>query len=505
MLRKRPAALWMIGFTVLLAVMGLRNAPLFFKPVRSLAHGEISFSEFTETVQENYTNSLHEKYSFVNFSGWLARRLDQSVCNEVFLLKNGMLGRISKLPEDPTGNAESMAEFSRFLEVRGIPFLFIQAPTKMDLNCELLPEGFYNFYNAYAGELIALLEEKDVRVLDLRATIAGTPVLVEQNYFRTDHHWTYTGALYALQYILPELESALPDAELDFSRAAFSEWEEHILKDRYMGSQGRRVGIYFAGVDDFVYYTPKRMDMARISRAIPSRGEFAKGDFTDAILLERLFDNRDYFVSSIYYLYVGGDYPLIQLRNPDAPNDLKVLFIKNSFAAPILGYASVLFQEVDIIDPRCYTGSIAQYVLFFQPDIVIQLMNPQMDEICYAYGLETISADVQNFVFEMETVHAGGVPIKLKPGQAYVLTFEDVELDGSAAMVVLYDDGGQLVDSAIFDIEYCRENGGFSALLNVPDGAGREFELHFYSGASIIADDGSATYRSVQLESFDPA
>ena len=495
----------MIGVAVFLTAMGLWNFRLLLNPALSLAKGQISFPKFVESVQNYYTESLSAKYDFVNLNGWFAWLTKQTFSNDVVWLNNGMLGVEQNKFDNPSANANSMIEFNRFLLDHGIPFLFIQAPHKMDPDCTLLPVGVANVYNANAGALIEVLEEGGVRVLDLRASIAGTPELVEQNFFITDHHWTYTGALTAFREIVREIESVSGESELDFSRADPSHWESHVLENAYLGSQGQRTGIYFAGMDDFVYYTPKPADMRRISCAIFDTEEFYRGDFSDAILREERLSARDYFDSHLYYLYVGGGHSLVQLRNPDAPNDLKILIIKDSFATPILGYASVLFREVDVIDPRHYNGSIAEYALFSQPDIVIELLTTVSDSVFYTYGLETVSKDTQDSLFEAELVRDGSISIELAPGQAYVLTFDDVELEGSAATVALYDSYGKRIDSAIFDVEYCRENGGFSALFCVPGSAGENLELRFHAGTDDAASDGSATYRSVRLESFDPA
>lgn len=501
-LRNRISVLLMIATVVCLVVAGGRLGFSLLGPARKLVQGNISFPSFVESVQTISTEKFFAKYHFINLNGWFAGVLKQTKSNDVIRLKNGMLTTENAEVSDHSANAANMAEFSRFLEERGIPFLFIQVPHKIDMDGSLLPDGTVNRYNVNAGLLLDLLEPEDVRALDLRYTLAGTPELVEQNFFRTDHHWTYTGALTALQEIVREFENMFPDAQLDLSRADPSQWELHVLKDWHLGTWGRRVGLYFAGVDDLAYYTPVQTDMTRISCAIPDEGLFYKGDFSDAIIRKQLLAEQGYFNASVsaYYLYMGYDYPLMHLRNPDAPNDLKVLIIKDSFATPVLGYMSVLFQEVDVVDPRYYEGSIAQYALFSQPDIVIEMIASSSRRLFYTYGMENAGMDVQECVFAAESLDAGSVPVKLASGETYMLSFDDVELDAPSASIVLLRAGDHTrVDAAVFDVEYCRENGGFSCLLHVPDGEGEDFELDFSSG-TLNTSTGKATFSGVRLE-----
>ena len=97
-----------------------------------------------------------------------------------------------------------------------------------------------------------------------------------------------------------------------------------------MGSLGKRVGTYFAGADDFTYYTPNFE--TKISRFVSNHKTFYKGDFTTANLDLKYLDGKDYFGHNVYCLYIGGDYPLVKHRNIDAPSKTKILLIKDSFS-----------------------------------------------------------------------------------------------------------------------------------------------------------------------------
>ena len=88
--------------------------------------------------------------------------------NKAILLDNGMLTQ--NFPKvDLQDKAERTICFSNELEKRGVKFIYVQVPTKMDLNNEMFgnihSNNMVSFGNKNADELVDLLLQGGIEVL----------------------------------------------------------------------------------------------------------------------------------------------------------------------------------------------------------------------------------------------------------------------------------------------------------------------------------------------------
>lgn len=510
--KKRRGLIVIMGaVTAFLAAFCLWNCKLVVQPLGNLLSGSSSFTDFTQEINERYLGRLSGRERFINLNGAFSAALGQRSCNDVVKLDNGLLTVETSFAYDfQVETANNIIAFDAFLDAQGIPFLYVQQPSKMDLQGVLLPPGVVIQENENSDVLLRLLADAGSEALDLRPALSATPELAEAHFFKTDHHWNFDGAFAGFQLIVRELQRRLPDKVRDISWTDPAKWESHALKNWFLGSWGRRVGIYFGGTDDVVYYTPKGDPMKRISCAMPANGEFQRpvyrcGGFSDALIFENQLDPRNYFHANPYALYLNNDHPMVQVRNPDAPNPMRVLFVNNSFGLPLISYFSTLFQEVDAIDPRYYTGSIPGYAQLTHPDIVIQI-----GYLSYDAGAnvrepsEWIDIPLpQDIEIRAQESGCASLPLSLDSGRTYVLTFDDLEFlsgDSQAAVLALYDERASVVvDSAILDLDYNRSHGGFAWCFTVPKDVDGELKLQFYAGLPENWSDNFAAYRNVRL------
>lgn len=505
-----------IFVALFLLVMGAWNIPLLQIPLQNLLHGRIDFSELITEVQAQYQDHFSAKNGFINLNGWFAGEIRQNVCNGVVKLKNGMLTEPVQTRRDVSKNALNLVSFKEYLEKLGIRFLYVQAPYKCDLNKQLLPEGIESYSNDHAESLIAILKSHGTSVLDLRPEIAATPELVEEYFLRTDHHWNYAGAFLGFQRLAEKLREIFPEKDLDISHADPTQWNSFELKNWSLGSHGKRVGIYYGGVDDFVYYVPK-FD-TNMSCTIPNHSWVFKGDFADSNIRSHFLEDRDYFEDATYFLYIGGSYPIVRHRNAAAPNHLRILMLIDSFARPVQTYLSTMFDEIDVIDPRYFTQTnVAKYAQYFQPDIVIELIHPNLiigtfsdfgvaDAQLMDFNARRPVFDSTDIEINENTVYAiRSVP--LEPGQSYLLQFDDIEFTSGTshgcALELFDSDASHVLSEATFDIEYSRTHDDFLWFFTVPDDAGENFELRFRAGLPENAKNNAAVYRGVRLEAVD--
>ena len=310
------------------------------------------------------------------------------VSNDIVRMKNGMLTEESA-SADPSYAAGQITGLYQYLQNKDTPFLFVESPRKPDLSNSLMPEGTESHCHENANGLFRLLEANGVPTLDLRPELVGSEKALEQYFFRTDHHWNDEGAFLAFQRIMERLQAQFPEDTILSGITQRENWEKHTLPDYFLGSHGRRVGVGFAGVEDFFYLTPKFE--TRMSCSVPSDGIYREGSFAQAALaMERITGKPDYYNSSPYDVHTGENYDHVQFRCETAPSYKKILLIQDSFGLPLEGYLATAFREVETLDLRYLKDTTAVEVIDqFQPDMVIVMYNPfVMEGQCLQFGLD---------------------------------------------------------------------------------------------------------------------
>lgn len=518
MLHREKRNILAAAVLALLVGLSAANCKVPAEPLRQIPQGEFTFEEFVEQVQKGYTaNQFIPKNAFINLNGLFARLTGRRVLNNVIKCENGMLTQAMG-KEDVSDLAQNIVDFAAYLdECENIPFIYVQMPYKEDLEEKMLPEGIESFANQNADALLGVLRDHGVHCLDTRPWVCRTQEMVEQYFYRTDHHWTAEGAFAAFQNITSELQKMFPEAGIDLTDTKEELWERHEKENWFLGSRGKRVGQFFAGTDPLIWLTPQFE--TEMSCSVPSLGDLRKGSFTAVNISSRHIDNCNYWDSNPYCVYIGSDYPLVQHQNPDACSPLKVLIIKDSFTLPLQAYLSTVFQEVDTLDPRYFREcSIAEYVKWTQPDIVIYAINPDhfSPESFRKFGVaemrQTLEQEGDYQVVEQQDIELrprdvryNYTKVPLEPNSLYRVTFDDVEiLAGDTQGVGLRlcnTTTEQDLGNIIFDISYCETRDGFTWTFRTPE-TGDDLELLFYAGVYGHTAGNSVVYRNVQLEKW---
>ena len=515
-----------ICFCAFVLLMAAVNVKLAARPALSFLMGEESFKEMTKEIADNYVSSkLWLRGSFINYNGLFARLTGRRAYNKTMLMTNGMLNYGSEtFSEKQDGSleitlADSIGQFSDFLDSLGIPMCFALAPVKEDLEGELLPEAFHNYQNETGSNLLNLLENKGVDTLDLRSFLTQNAKQSSQYFYRTDHHWNGDGALCAYGILMNYLRENC-DPELDCTYTNPELWERFTLENSFLGTHGKRVGTLYAGTDDLIWYEPTfETDM---SLAIPDYNLFFKGSFSEVNIREEYREKQDYYAVTPYVIYVGGDYPLVQHRNMNAPNHKKVLFLKDSFGLAIETFLSTEFSAVDVIDPRYYSETgIAEYCLWTRPDLVVMLMSPSAVSNRYynrvgvsEENLEKLLNECREVVLTDFSLDADGdnqiseimpVPVRLQKGQSYRLTIGEVvpkEKMPDAISAVLYDHNtGDFVRQCIFDTDYYGKKESWRWSFTVPNDQ-KAGDYLLYLCPDLFEGEGNegVTFKGVEIE-----
>lgn len=515
------SAFWTVCILIFLGGFTICNLDLGKTTWEKLFRKDIVFSEFVQEIHSVYTSDkLALKDEFVNLNGLFGLACGRREYNEVVMTHNGMLTQ-ELGDENIELEKRYVKELAQYLEEGNIPFVYVQAPYKQDLTGKMIPEGVDCFANDKADEMLKYLTDSGIYTMDMRPVTSATAEMVEQYFYRTDHHWNYEGAFVAFQQIVRWLDEMFPKQNLEVSYAELQNWQKHTLKDWFLGSLGKRVGCLYGGIDDFTWFTPNFE--TNMSLSIGKRGEFYKGTFEEAIIRERYLENKDYFRDNTYCLYLGGSAPVVKIQNSSVKNDMKIVVIGDSFSRPVYAFLSTIVSEVDALDPRYLPEcSVAEYIELAKPDLVLFLTTPTMytKEDFWNFGvldgsLQQDQNDENYNVVEKEHVKVEAKSLKnnceqisLQQGKKYILTIDDVifeQKDSEVVEVSVYNETTKTkICSNVFDVAFCREKKEFCWVFHTPQlGNEDEIILQFYAGRNKETEDIGITYENVSLFFYD--
>lgn len=335
---------------------------------------------FLAGAETAVNEDLDRDHYFIQLYGGVqrlsGRRLIQDTVggNTVARLSNGTLNFVNldspTVPgEDVAVRAENTAELARALRAQGIPYLYVAAPQKLQRGVQLLPEGVTEGGNAYCDAYLENLSRLGVDYLDLRPAFEGNGIYSSW-FFRTDHHWKPEAAFFAWQ----NLTAVMADRygfTTDPSLTDPAGWSTTVLEDFFLGSQGKRVGTLYAGVDDFTIYTPK---FATDLTYVNADGSFTRtGPFESSVCFPERVEARDWFGGNPYTYYSGGDYGLATMTNHKNPEGPRVVLIRESFSCALAPFLALSCSELTTIDLRHFSGDLMDTISALEPDLVLTL------------------------------------------------------------------------------------------------------------------------------------
>ena len=284
--------------------------------------------------------------------------------NSIFRLKNGSVTFLLLAPK-PFNDEELSAirQLGDAADETGAQKLYVVIPQKACRREEpFAARGVYDGsedIDAYRKDVFSAL---GYPVLDLHEAMHDERLDHMQLYYRTDHHWTFRAGLWAAGEIAKTL--SLDNADL-YTEDQY-DIESH---PRYfLGSEGKRVGTLYSGVDDLDIPIP-RFDTA-YDLEIAERDIRKTGSFADTMLFREEM-KLDYFHAAPYRVLLKGDHALVTIRNRNLPDGKRVVMIKDSFADCMAPYLAASCRELVLLDMRYFKQSVADYLRDEPADVLL--------------------------------------------------------------------------------------------------------------------------------------
>ena len=385
----RPAHLLAFLFLAYTFRLSLAAAPEFLYHLGRELYWKTGYSHLIETVDEQYGGMLttekeqpllQNKGTYINLNGQMANILGQPMMNDRVTLKNGHLASLvpdSPDPEEIREAADNILGFYNTHAAGNGKFLFVMVPSQISKYEDLLPVGYTDTTNASADTFLAYLKEGGVPYLDLREEMQEDGLSVTDAYFQTDHHWTPQTGFWAYGKILKKLAEIHAIEPVDPFCTDPDNYTFETYPDTFLGSSGKRTGIFYAGLDDSIYIRPDFETDITVS--VPERNLEKRGRFEDvAYNTEAVhnFEDPDFFQENVYGLYGWGDTAITHWRNAQAPDQSRFLLMGESFGNIPFSLMSIPLGCCDEIDLRYFEeDDFPEYYTSYDPDTVVLLFN----------------------------------------------------------------------------------------------------------------------------------
>lgn len=364
----------------LIILMTLSTAS-FEKLVHFYMYDEIDYNEWSPDLGRKFETDIattfYHKFDFVNFNGAMRNILGQKEMNGVVKLNNGYLLTCCPYVSDDIlqQNADSLIQLKKYLDKKGIAFIYAIPPYTSDKYDPQLPDGVEDYGNDNLDRFAKMLRKGGINPLDFRETMHEDGFTAYDMIYRTDHHWNTEAGFYAYLKLTEQLEKLL-DCRTDPQIKSFSNYTITNYENWHLGSRGQRTGKYYAGSDDFHLMTPD------FDTAI-THGE-TRGTYESLIINMSALESRNDTSRYTYDTTLGNansDY-----TNQLSFNDKKLLVMSDSFAKAVNPFLILSYAELRYLN----TGLTKEYIEEYQPDAVIifYYVSNAVSENIYHYELD---------------------------------------------------------------------------------------------------------------------
>lgn len=339
----------------------------------------INNGEIKEAVEE----SVLGKYHFIEGFGALNHLLDKKEENNFEVVKDaeGVLyntyfsNTINGELEDVVSSIDNIRNVSK---ESGAEFMVISPPDKFLDGVSAFDKAYpYNYEN----ETIAAYEEKlasrKIDLISLTEPLRNTGWKLSELFYKTDHHWTTLAGFVAFQQIVSSMET-LYNVKLD-PEGFYTNKENYNYiwyNQSYLGSQGRKTGVTFSGLDDFCLIYPKFY--SNLTFEIKKYSIENKGRIEDALIDTSVLNSDLSVYDKDYYgMYLHGVmYPFGKVVNRENMDGPKVLVIRDSYSCVPMTFFSSLVSEMDLVYPLLYEENLGNLIRKGDYDYVMVLAYP---------------------------------------------------------------------------------------------------------------------------------
>ncbi|MBQ2095500.1 MAG: hypothetical protein II474_06320 [Firmicutes bacterium] len=221
-------------------------------------------------------------------------------------------------------------------------------------------------------------------VLDVCTPLLETygPERRAEMYYKGDFHWNDIGAFRACKILADLLAEKRIVPAGSAPRSSDFVWKDYTGQYVYKADLSKRFGDEMDAEEFMPYYAPE--DSSRMAYYLELEG----APLPRGAVVGRAFDpeaaentlqqaEREALARGeiTYGMLATLNLPYIRVENPDARVKKTVVVLKDSYENPCTDYLSMLFTEVNIIDPRFETPLLSEIIQKRRADLLLCLYH----------------------------------------------------------------------------------------------------------------------------------
>lgn len=314
----------------------------------------LSLSQKIDLVEKTVNENITGRYAFIEGYGYLHNVLGKKEENnfEVVRDDDGYL-YAAHFSDGPYYAVEELA--ARVLRMKesvssgnGAAKVIALMPTVKEA------KNNTTYFNETADRYIEALKKNDIPVIDFRSTEAVGKIPVKERSYKTDHHWKIETAFAAFTDLVKIMDAEYgTDWDADGFYTDLNHYNVLTYPQSFLGSYGRKTGILFGGLDDFTVIYPKFTTSYSYTYENQAdgrkKGETLQGRFEEALFDSSYLTTDEIYNNDKYMCYLASLRAHDAITNLQRKDGSRVLFIRDSYSAPLAAFLSQVCGEVDML------------------------------------------------------------------------------------------------------------------------------------------------------------
>lgn len=324
---------------------------------------------FSQNKIDSYLTSVNkiekaiDSYCTISFpGGGIINNLVSAYKDKVMHYHISSIPSIDDSQNYIAGCADNVIEFKKEVNALGIPFFYVQTPSKAGIdyysNKVLVDNDLKIAERSYC--LTSTLENSGIDVVNIARDYS------DEITFDSSAHWKPTDGMDCAQIIAEKLEY---DYGFDLDLATYEDSQFYDLGSEYPDI--KKVIESTFGYE-FILPCP---NYATDIRLIYAEDTTYEGAFESVIFRDS--DEWNLEGGAYHNVFRISNSLIYNIHNDDVSCDIKVLLIGDSFNWPVGSYLSLACSDVTIIHNASFTGSLVSYIKNMKPDIVIMVYNDE--------------------------------------------------------------------------------------------------------------------------------
>lgn len=319
---------------------------------------------FEKLINGTYTRQLHDYFSdqinlrslMVELKAVFELAMGKNENNGILLGKDGYLIEAYHYTEDNydylKSNLSKIEKLMALIEENGGSTSSVIIPRKVDVLSGNFSPYYSDARNKAAWDIVGSKHISLTEALEKRQKQG------DYIFYKTDHHWTSSGAYYGYR-ALADILGFLPYPESRFNVTA--------LSNEFYGTTYSKSGFFFVDPDT-------------ISAPAIESGRYTTTIVDIDLSFDGLYDTSYLSKKDKYSTFLSGNNAHVKIVDNEENDKETLLIIKDSYSHALAPYLCEHYN-LELIDPRYFTGSIEDYII-----------ENDIKNVLFLFGLDTLAS-----------------------------------------------------------------------------------------------------------------